>query len=99
MPMQKVNTDAIAATASRISAANSAMNSAFDPVVSGKRTLDSSWNSAAGDTAKELLDQLLQGNAARSAVLQNFASTLQQVVTPGYDQGETQNTKLADLFL
>ncbi len=99
MPIQKVNTEAIAAAAANISSANTSINQAFDPIISQKNTLEASWNSPAGDAAQTLLNELLRGNDARSTVMQNYVSTLQQVVSPGYDQGETQNTKLADLFL
>lgn len=98
MSLQKVNTEAIAATAAQISAADSAMNQAFESVVSQKSSLEGAWNSPAGETAAVILNQLLQGSEARSAVMHNFAAVLQQVVSPGYDQGETHNAKLADLF-
>ena len=99
MSIQKVNTEAISAAATQISSVNTAINQAFEPIISKKNSLESSWNSPAGDAAITLLNQVLQGNEARSAVMQNFATILQQVVSPGYDQGETQNTKLSDLFL
>ncbi len=99
MSIQRINTEAISAAATQISSANTAISQAFEPVVNQTNQLSASWNSPAGHAAVTLLNQLLQGSEARSAVMRNYAATLQQVVTPGYDHGETQNTKLSDLFL
>lgn len=99
MAIQKVNTENIAAAATQIKVADNRINGSFDKVVSTGKNMGRTWNGKAGVAADELMYRLFQGNESRSAVLQNYAATLQQVVAPGYDQGETKNTKLADLFL
>ena len=99
MSIHKVNTDGITTAATKITLADSAINLAFDQVTIQGRSMEYSWHSPAGDVALELFDKLLQGNSSRSAVLQNHAATLQQVVAPGYVQSEKNNMKLADLFL
>lgn len=99
MSIQKVNTEAIAAAASAITTANNRINCEFERVRAAGNSMDNSWNSKAGNTARDMMYQLFSGNETRSSVLQNYANTLQQVVTPGYDLGEKENTKLADLFL
>lgn len=99
MSIQKVNTEAIAAAASAVNAANARINSEFDRVRSAGTAMDNAWNSRAGNAARDLMYELFKGNESRSAVLQNYANTLHQVVTPGYDSSESENTKLADLFL
>lgn len=99
MSIQKVNTEGIAAAAARISAHNNTINQAFARVTAQSNNMACSWNSPAGDAALETFHKLIQGNESRSAVLQNHAATLHQVVAPGYDTTEKHNTKLADLFL
>lgn len=99
MSIHKVNTEGIVAAASKISACDSTINQAFAKVVSQSNNMACSWNSPAGDAALDTFHKLIKGSEARSAVLQNHAATLQQVVVPGYDASEKQNTKLADLFL
>lgn len=99
MSIHKVNTDGIIAAATKITLADDAMSSAFEQVVTQGRNMANSWHSTAGDAASNLFEKLIQGNTSRSAVLQNHAATLQQVVAPGYVQSEKNNKKLADLFL
>lgn len=98
MAIQKVNTEAVAAAAAAITSANNHINAAFDAVRSAGSDLQTQWNSRAGSAAQDLIYRLFKGNDSRSAILQNYANTLQQVVTPGYVQSETTNAKLADLF-
>lgn len=99
MSIHKINTDGITVAATKIIQADDNINTAFKAVVTHGRNLENTWNSKAGTIASQLFDKLLQGNTSRSAVLQNHASTLQQVVAPNYVQSETTNKKLADLFL
>lgn len=99
MSIQKVNTEAIAAAASAIASANANINSSFDELRNAGSDMAGSWNSRAGSAAETTLYQLFKGNEARSAVMQNYLNILQQVVNPGYESGETENTKLADQFL
>ena len=99
MSIHKVNTENISAAAAKISVGNNTINQAFAQVISQGNNMALSWNSRAGDAALDTFHKLIKGSEARSAVLQNHAATLQQVVVPGYDASEKQNTKLADLFL
>lgn len=99
MSIHKINTDGITAAAAKITQVDNNLNTAFKSVVTQGRNMENTWNSKAGDAAIQLFEKLLQGNTSRSAVLQNHASTLRQVVAPNYVQSETNNKKLADLFL
>lgn len=99
MAIQIVDTEAIAATAMVISAANTNMDNAFEAVRRLGGQLDDSWNSAAGSVATSALYQLFRGQEARSACLLNHANILQQVVAPGFEQCEQTNVLLADQFL
>ena len=98
MSIHKVNTDAIASAAGRISRADTAINDAFFRTVKEASAMSGFWNSRAGDAAQDLLDRLIQGNDARSAVLKSYEVMLNQVVNPGYVESEKVNTKLADLL-
>lgn len=99
MYIHKINTDGISAAASSIALADDNINNAFSAVVTQGNMLETSWHSTAGDTALKLFDELVQGNNARSSVMQSYVSMLRLVVAPNYDNAETANTKLADLFL
>lgn len=98
MSIHKVNTDAITAAAARIRESDTVISDAFGRTVEKGRAMDCSWNSRAGSAAQKLLNSLIQGNEARSAVLLSHAATLDQVVAPGYVEAERVNSKLSDLF-
>lgn len=98
MSIHKVNSDAITAAAARIRESDALISDAFERTVEKGRAMDGSWNSRAGSAAMTILNRLIQGNEARSAVLQSHAATLDQVVAPGYIEAERVNTKLSDLF-
>lgn len=99
MSIHKVNTEGVATAAAKIFSSNNTINQAFAQVKTQGNIMACSWNSRAGAVALDTFYNLIQGNESRSAVLQNHAATLQQVVIPGYEASESLNTKLADLFL
>ena len=98
MSKQVVDTQRIAAAAQSIREADKNIDTALETLERAGRRLEDSWRSRAGEAAQTAMYQLIQNNAARSAVLQNYVRTLEQQVTPGYEDTETVNTKLADQF-
>ena len=99
MSLQKVDTERIAAAAGAITTANTNMETNFETIRTLGQRMASNWNSAAGEAAESLMNQLFKGNEARAAKFLNCANLLAQQVNPGYDNAETTNTKLADMFL
>lgn len=99
MALQKVVTEEIAAAAGTLTQINNQLNNEVDNLQRIGSNLLSSWESAAGSAAQTTLCQLLKGNEARSAVLDNYINMLQQVVNPSYTSAEETNTKLSDMFL
>lgn len=99
MALQKVNTEAIASMATDIANANQKMNEAFSRVEIDGKNMDTRWNSKAGTQAATIMYNLFKGNEARSAVLENYVTFLQQFINPSYTAAEEQNTKLSDQFL
>ena len=99
MSLQKVDTEQIAAAAGAITTANGNMNTNFEKIRTLGQSMSGSWNSAAAEAAENLMQQLFKGNEAREAMFQNCANLLSQQVNPGYENSETANTKLADMFL
>lgn len=99
MAVQKVNTEGIGITVSTLTSTNSNINIAFENMKKTCSNIEGTWNSRAGDKAVNQMYQIFKGNEARSSVMQNYIALLQQIVTPGYIQGENENSKLADMFL
>lgn len=99
MSLQKVDSELIAAAAGAITTANTNMNANFEPLRALGQQMAGSWNSAAGTAAENLMQQLFKGDEARNAMFQNCANLLSQQVNPGYENAETANTRLADMFL
>lgn len=99
MSLQKVDTELIASAAGAITTANGNMNANFETVRTLGQSMARSWNSAAGEAAENLMQQLFKGDEARGAMFLNCANLLSQQVNPGYENAETTNTKLADMFL
>lgn len=99
MSMQKVNTESISAMANAISTTNTTLNSEFYTVQTAGNTMDANWNSDAGGLAISKMYQLFRGNEERSAVMENHANFLRNLVVTNYNASETENTKLSDLFL
>ena len=98
MAKQVVDTQRISASAAAIRQADENIERALDTLeIKGGRP-ETSWCSRAGEAAQTAMYQLIQNNAARSAVLQNYVRMLEQQVSPGYAETETVNTKLADQF-
>ena len=97
--MQKVNTESISAMANAISSTNTTLNSEFYNVQTAGNTMGANWNSDAGSLAISKMYQLFRGNEERSAVMENHANFLRNLVVTNYNASETENTKLSDLFL
>ena len=98
MALLKVNTETIAATAAAIRTGDEGLSSGVEQLRTMCTNLLGSWESSAGSAAQSGLLEILQGDVARSAVLQNYAAMLSEVVNPGAETAENTNTKLADLF-
>ena len=98
MAKQVVNTDRISTAANKLRSVNTTINSAFGTLRSKAQQIDNSWRGRAGEAARTTMYQLFRYNDARSTVLQNYISMLQQQVNPSYTNTETVNTKLADKF-
>lgn len=98
MPRQSIDTERVQSTASRLRTVNNNISRAFAAVKKKGDRLESNWRSPAGAAAATLMHQILQGGAAREAVLENYIAMLEQQVNPGYASAETVNTKLADQF-
>lgn len=99
MAIQKVVTEEIASAAAGIAQANEQLSAEVNNLRSMASNLLGSWNSGAGAAAQTVFHQVIQGDTARSAVLDNYAAMLRDVVNPSYTNAEEANTKLADLFL
>ena len=95
---QTIDTARVAASANKLRAVNSNINRQFQSFRGIARRIEGNWNSRAGSTAVTQLYQLLQGNQARSDILQNYINMLAQQVDPGYEGAEAANTSLADQF-
>jgi len=98
MAKQIINTDRLILSATKLRAVNNSINSAFDTLQTKAKQIDNNWRGAAGDAAKSTMYQLFKYSEARSTVIQNYVNMLEQQVSPGYNNTETVNTKLADQF-
>lgn len=98
MALQKVNTDSIAAAAAAIRSTDAGLTAGVEQLRTMCTNLLGSWESSAGSTAQSVFLDISRGDEARSAVLQNYAAMLTEVVNPGAETAENTNTKLADLF-
>lgn len=98
MAKQVVNTDKIAASASRLRVINNNINRSFGDLQKKVKELDAKWKGRAGETAQTSMYQLLKNSEERSKVIQNYINLMEQQVNPGYNSTETANKKLADNF-
>jgi uncharacterized protein YukE len=98
MAKQVVNTERIAASASKLRTVNGNINNEFRTLQNKAKQLDSNWKSRAGETAQTTMYQLFQNGSVRSSVLQNYINMIEQQINPGYIDAETTNTTLADKF-
>jgi len=98
MAKQTINTDRVAASASKLRTVNNNINNEFRTLQNKANQLGGSWKGAAGTLAQTTMQQLFKHSAERSAVLQNYISILEQQVNPGYANAENVNTSLADKF-
>jgi len=98
MANQKVDTDKIISSANRLHTVNNNINNAFNAMQDKARLLDYNWNGEAGDAARSMRNQIFRNNDARSSVLQNYVSMLEQQINPGYTDAENVNTRLSDNF-
>ena len=98
MTRQEIDTEKVASASNKIKTANNAINTEFRALQNKAKQLDNNWDSAAGETARTAMYQLFKNSEARSAVLENYADTLEQLINPNYIHAENANTKLADQF-
>ena len=98
MAKQAIDTERVAAAASKLRATNTAINNELRSLQNAAKRLENNWRSAASSAAQTTLYQLFSNNDSRSAVMQNYIYVLEQQINPRYINVENANTKLADKF-
>ena len=98
MAKQSIDTDRVTYAANKLRQTDKAINKEFQTLQKAAKRLESDWKSSAGSAAHTVMYELLKYNEARSAVLQNYISMLEEQLNPGYLKAENANTKLADKF-
>ena len=95
---QAIDTTRVADSANRLRIVNNNIERHFQSFRNSAGQLNNTWHSRAGDKAKTEMYKLFDGATARSTVLQNYITILNQQINPGYNDAEAVNTSLADQF-
>lgn len=95
---QHVDTNAITAAVTALTATDTQINGQLNGLQQRVRNLQKDWNSQAGYAALSRFCDILSGNDARSQVLQNYITVLSALVAPGYQNAVQTNTRLSDLY-
>lgn len=98
MTEQTINTDRVASSVNKLRSVNNRIKGKFKKMKNNAATLDSNWKGSAGEAARTAMYQIFSNEEARSAILQNYITILDQQVNPDYVRAETINTSLADKF-
>ena len=95
----RVNTDAVLAMATKINNTNIKLRDSFDNVRNAISTMNGKWDGQASEVAINKFNQIQNiFPEARYKELNNFVQIMMVAVGQGYEQVETANTSLADLF-
>lgn len=95
---QFVNTEGIATAATKLRNTNENISSEFNTLAKKAKSLESDWNSAAGNIACSKMYELFKNSETRYSVIQNYINMLEQQINPSYEGGEDANKTLADQF-
>ncbi len=98
MAYQHVNLEGIEIAANKLERAKVLLDNDFNAFVEKSRGMDQHWQGKAAESAKSALFTLQKHNEERSKVLTNYVTLLKQQVSPGYQNAEATNTRLADKF-
>jgi pyruvate/2-oxoacid:ferredoxin oxidoreductase beta subunit len=97
MSKQSIDTTKVVDAINNIRTINNSINQEFNALRSKMWPLNS-WKGPTGTTAQTQMHELFKNNEARSAVMQNYTDTLERLVNPAYQEAESQNRSLANLF-
>lgn len=95
----KVLTDLVMTTANEIGQINSNIKNDFTDVRNAINRLNAEWDGQAATEAMGQFNNIAsQFCDSRYKVMENYVSYLKKQVTPGYENTENANVKLADAF-
>lgn len=97
----KVNTDKVRTTVNKIDKLNNDLDRDFKSVIDAIGKLGNNWESSASSKVISEFYKMkseLCGSSGRSAVMKNYLQFLCDSVAIGYENTETSNTQLSDLF-